>query len=147
MSASITGEQAVRPISCEAQADRDGITSRLRPHGRRLASRIGSGRRSAIQTRSYCLGTGIYRRAHRDGHRSGRMSTIMMLVQLRILAVPEVAVTFLQIVRSGLYPCPEAVATKRCHRPDVVMNEIAPGGDRFARKDIELQFYFHGLLP
>jgi hypothetical protein len=75
------------------------------------------------------------------------MSTIMMLVQLRILAVPEVAVTFLQIVRSGLYPCPEAVATKRCHRLYLVMNEIAPGGDRFARKDIELQFYVHGLLP
>ncbi len=49
--------------------------------------------------------------------------------------------------RSGLYSCPEAVATKRCHLPDVVMNEIAPGGGRFARKDIELQFYVHGLLP
>jgi hypothetical protein len=72
---------------------------------------------------------------------------VMMRVQLGILAAPEVAVTFLQIVRSGLKPRPEAVATKRCHRPEMVMNEIAPGRDWFAWKGGELQCLDHGLLP
>jgi hypothetical protein len=52
-----------------------------------------------------------------------------------------------RIVRSSLYPCPEAVATKRCHRAEIVMNEIAPGGHWSAWKRRELQCLGHGLLP
>ena len=71
----------------------------------------------------------------------------MMRVQLGILAAPEIAVTFLQIVGTGLKPRAEAVATKRCDRPEIVMNEIAPGRDRSAWKGGELQCLGHGLLP
>ena len=55
----------------------------------------------------------------------------MDLVDLGVLAAAEPASALHQIVRLGLYPLPEAVAVKRLLRPDMVVDEIATGGDRF----------------
>ena len=61
----------------------------------------------------------------------------MDLVDLGVLAAAEPASAPHQIVRLGLYPRPEAVAVKWLLRPDMVVDEIAPGGDRFVGQDIE----------
>ena len=51
----------------------------------------------------------------------------MDLVDLGVLAAAEPASALHQIVRFGLYPRPEAVAVKWLLRPDMVVDEIAPG--------------------
>jgi len=103
---------------------------------------------SSDRRRQQCQHHGADRRPIADVITSSRhRQPIMMFVQLGVLAAAEIAIAFHQIVRSSLYPCPEAVATKRCHRAEIVMNEIAPGGHWSAWKRRELQCLGHGLLP
>ena len=68
------------------------------------------------------------------------INAVMDLVDLGVLAAAEPASALHQIVRLGLYPRPEAVAVKWLLRPDMVVDEIAPGGDWFVWQDIEGAF-------
>jgi hypothetical protein len=73
-------------------------------------------------------------------------------VQLGVLAAVEVAVARHQIVRLGLYPCPEAVKAKakQSRRRHIVVDEILPFGDWFAGKGFECLAelcFLHWLCP
>ena len=65
------------------------------------------------------------------------IEAIMDLVDLGVLAAAEPTSAPHQIVRLGLYPCAEAVAVKWLLRPYMVVDEIAPRGDRFVGQDID----------
>ena len=68
------------------------------------------------------------------------IDAIMDLVDLGVLAAAELTSASHQIVRLGLYPCAEAIAVKWLLRPYMVVDEIAPGGDLFAGRDIEEEY-------
>ena len=61
----------------------------------------------------------------------------MDLVDLAVFAAAKPASALHQIVRLGLYPRPEAVGVKWLLRLDMVVDEIAPGGDWFLWQAIE----------
>ena len=89
------------------------------------------------------MGTGCIRRAAAGDQDLARtrpyaaINAVMDLVDLGVLAAAEPASALHQIVRLGLYPCAEAVAVKWLLRPDMVVDEIAPSGDRFVGQDID----------